>query len=175
VITLQILFVFLFASNLLLLWISRFAARWSWYRFWAELLMLLLPLITVFFKQPRFELDYFWWEIGGGAAILAGIAIIGWASLEMARKGVDGLALSPAALVASGPYHYVRHPQYLGLIFMVVGWWWLFAAAYSFYFGMFMLLLIWIQGYLEEKLILEEKFGQEYRDYRLRTGMFWVK
>lgn len=65
--------------------------------------------------------------------------------------------------------------MYLGLIFVWVGWWWVWAAVYSFYFGMFILALAWIQGYLEEKLVLEKKFGDKYREYRRQTGMFWVK
>jgi len=137
--------------------------------------MLVIPLATVFFEQPHFSLDYFWWEIGGVAAMITGSAIIWWAKGELARSGVNWFTFLPSALVTGGPYQYVRHPQYLGLVFILVGWWWVFATAYSFYFGMFMLILIWLQGYLEEKLIMEKKFDQKYRDYRLHTGMYWVK
>ena len=60
-------------------------------------------------------------------------------------------------------------------LFVFVGWWWVWAAVYSFYFGMFILALIWLQAYLEEKFILEKQFGDQYRGYKQQTGMFWIK
>ena len=74
-----------------------------------------------------------------------------------------------------GPFAFVRHPVYLGLVFIFVGWWWAWAAVYAFYFGMFILALIWINAYLEEKIILMKAFGQKYSEYKQQTGMFWVK
>jgi protein-S-isoprenylcysteine O-methyltransferase Ste14 len=60
-------------------------------------------------------------------------------------------------------------------MFVLVGWWWVFAAVYSFYFGMLVLALLWLQGYFEEKLVLEKKYGSVYLAYKQQTGMFWIK
>jgi protein-S-isoprenylcysteine O-methyltransferase Ste14 len=133
-----------------------------------------IPLTGVFFDQPRFELDYFWWKWAGMAAILLGLVILFWAKKAMGNvmaKVVDG----PKELVASGPYQYLRHPIYLSLIFIFVGWWWIWAAVYTFYFGMFILTMIWLHAYFEEKYILEKLFGDKFRQYKENTGMFWVK
>lgn len=170
----QALFVVLFAVNLLLIWVSLLSGRAPWYRFPGALVFLVIPVLTVLFDQPHFELDYFWWRIAGGAAILAGAAIVLLAVVELRKLNLKVLDL-PGVMVATGPYQYVRHPVYLGLIFVFVGWWWVWAAVYSFYFGMFILAMIWIQGYLEEKLILEKQFGDKYRECRQNTGMFWIK
>jgi len=174
-IIIQILFVALFTLNLLLLWAAVLSGRFIFYRFVAYPLMLIVPLITVFFDQPRFELDYFWWKVAGIIAILLGIIISAWAMKELNSSEAKWHDTLPKSLVTSGPYQYVRHPIYLGLIFILVGWWWIWAAVYSFYFGMFILALIWIQGYLEEKLILEKQFGNKYKEYRQQTGMYWIK
>lgn len=155
----QIFLVVVFTVNQLLLW------KFNWYYRIGLWLFLIIPLIAAVLPQPRFELDYFWWRIAGMAAIAAGTGLFFWARS----------VFRPDELITSGPYQYLRHPMYLGLIFIFVGWWWIWAAVYSFYFGMFMLAMIWLQGCLEEKLVLEKKFGGRFRDYRSRTGMFWIK
>lgn len=149
----QLVFLILFALNLLLIWL-----KIPWYRSLGRAVLNLLPFFTVFFDQPRFQLDFFYWKIAGVILIILGLAIIVWVS-KTPRKNLD-----------QGPYRYVRHPWYLALIFVWVGWWWVWAAIYSFYLGMFMLALVWLQAYLEEK-----KFGEEYKEYKRTTGMFWIK
>jgi protein-S-isoprenylcysteine O-methyltransferase Ste14 len=171
----QILFVALFALNLALLWLTILSNKADWYRRAGYPLLVLIPLLTVFFDQPRFELDHFWWRVAGVLAILLGLALNWWAKRELAKLGVAWQGSDPERLVRTGPYQYLRHPIYLALVFIIVGWWWIAAAVYSFYFGMFMLGMIWIHGHLEDKFILEKKFKQDFVEYRGRTGMFWVK
>ncbi len=161
----QLFLIAFFASNMLLIWLTVLTKKFEWYRIPGILIFTLVPFLTVFLAQPRFELDFFWWRIAGVAVVIAGFGIMGWARF----------VFSPQTLATSGPYQFVRHPQYLGLIFMWMGWWWIWAAVYSFYFGMFILALIWIQAYLEEKFITEKRFGDQYRDYRRQAGMFWIK
>jgi protein-S-isoprenylcysteine O-methyltransferase Ste14 len=158
----QLIVIGFFALNMLLIWLFR---RFGWYRVPGSFIFALLPLATVFFEQPRFELDFFWWEIAGAVAIVLGIGLLVWSKLASSSEG----------LAVSGPYQFVRHPMYLGLIFIDVGWWWAWAAVYSFYLGLIFLALVWFQAYLEEKLILEKAFGDQYREYRRHAGMFWVK
>lgn len=107
-------------------------------------------------------------------AVMIGFGLLIWAVREFKRAGLQVLDIVPQ-LIASGPYQFVRHPQYLGLIFIYVGWWWWWSAVYAFYFGMFILVLIWIQAYFEEKFILERQFGRQYQEYRREIGMFWIK
>ncbi|MBI5400135.1 isoprenylcysteine carboxylmethyltransferase family protein [Candidatus Saganbacteria bacterium] len=169
--SLQILIVILFALNFALAWLWRKSVG---YNLLASLIFVVLPLATVFFPQPKFALDYYWWKIAGLIAIIFGLALALLAQKTLGKVWPD-LTLTPADLRKVGPYQFFRHPIYLGLIFIDVGWWWVWSAVYSFYFGMFIIALIWLQAYFEEKLILEEKFGNLYRVYRSETGMFWIK
>ena len=159
---------------MVLIWLTVLTKKFEWFRGLGVLIFTLIPFLTVFFEQPHFELDFFWWRIAGIAAIIVGVGIAGWARLEFKKFGMWAKDI-PGKLIASGPYQYVRHPQYLGLVFIWVGWWWVWAAVYAFYFGMFILALTWIEAYLEEKFILEKLFGDQYREYKHHTGMFWIK
>lgn len=153
----------------IVLWYSFLSDKLKWtFRFGP--LVSLIPLLAVFPGQPRFELDYFWWRIAGFIAIVFGIGIYIWAIKEFRTALKEG-----NKLVDTGPFQFVRHPMYLGTIFIYVGWWWIWAAVYAFYIGMFVLASIWLQAYIEEKLVLEKDFGDQYREYRSKTGMFWIK
>ncbi len=163
--TIQWLIVLIFALNIGLIWLATFKNKLSWYHSLGGLIFSFLPFFTVFLNQPHFDIDFYWWRIAGIIAIILGLAILAWTKKHC----------HPLELVKAGPYALVRHPWYLGLIFVWVGWWWLWAAVYSFYLGMFILAMIWLQAYLEEKLVMEKKFGQEFLDYKHATGMFWIK
>lgn len=172
--SLQILFIILFAVNMLLIWATYITKKLEWYRFPGYLFFAVLPLATVFFDQPRFAMDYYWWKVAGIVIMVFGVIIVAWAKIELFKRGM-WVTDRPKALVTTGPYHFVRHPFYLGLILIIVGWWWVWAAVYSFYLGMFILLQIWVEAYFEEKAMLVKQFGDEYKQYRHVTGMFWVK
>lgn len=170
----QVLFIALFGLNLCLSWLAALSKNMKWYRLPGMSLFLGLPLATVFFNQPKFELDYFWWRIAGVIAITLGILLIAWAKRSSGQVWLF-ISAEQEEICRRGPYQFVRQPVYLGVIFVFVGWWWVWAAVYSFYFGMFILMLIWLNACLEEKFILAKKFGEKFEQYRNATGMFWVK
>lgn len=164
--SIQVAILLLFLSNMLLIWLTVLANKFTWYRLPGSLIFTFLPLLTVFSEQPRFELDFFWWRIAGVIAIVVGIGLMIWSKMSIGNT---------SELAVSGPYEHVRHPMYLGKVFIYTGWWWAWSAVYAFYFGIFILAMIWIQAYLEEKLVLEKKFGEKYAEYRKEAGMFWIK
>lgn len=68
-------------------------------------------------------------------------------------------------LVVAGPYRYVRHPLYLNVILLIVGWW--LVLDYTFIILGGILLFIWFYFFLEE---LEERelrmlYGEQYERY----------
>ena len=75
------------------------------------------------------------------------------------------------ALISSGPYRWVRHPLYtggmvesLGVALLVANW----AVAVS-------AVAFWVVVALrtaKEEAVLEQTFGENYRDYRRRVGRF---
>ncbi|MFC1511228.1 methyltransferase family protein [Candidatus Margulisiibacteriota bacterium] len=157
----QLLVLAVFIVNLGGLWGALLNKKFEAYRSFGFVVFYLLPLLSVFSSQPRFDLDHFWWRIAGVVFILLGLGLAVWT-----RK---------SQRMTSGPYKFVRHPLYLSVILIYVGWWWIWSAVYGFYFGLIILALIWLQAYLEEKFILEQEFGDQYREYRRQTGMFWIK
>ena len=72
-------------------------------------------------------------------------------------------------LVRDGPYAYVRHPIYLGLLFFLLG----LAAALGHWLQLVVAVPIYLAGTLVrtrvEDHLLEQAFGDKFRDYRSRT------
>ncbi|OGC11258.1 hypothetical protein A3K48_01880 [candidate division WOR-1 bacterium RIFOXYA12_FULL_52_29] len=168
----HLLLVLIFLLNIVVFWQFVYGAKFKPYKYVGAALFFLIPFVSVVFPQPKFELDYFWWIVAGLFLFAAGIVGLIWAGREF--KDISPLDPPGEALISGGPYGWIRHPQYLSAIFIMVGWWWIFAAVYSFYFGMFILAAIWLNAYFEEKLLVN-KFGKKYLEYRSATGMFWVK
>ena len=74
-------------------------------------------------------------------------------------------------LITSGPYRLIRNPLYTagGLIFSGLG----LVAASWFLIGGAVLALVLVRLRLpKEEAQLEDRFGQEYRDYAGRAGRF---
>ena len=130
---------------------------------WPLVIFLLSPVVSL----PRLAPGLFdavgHWPAGVGTAVsLAGLALValGWQQIHRAE-----------ALVTSGLYRYLRHPQYTGILLFTLGWllhwptvvtlilWPVLVAAYA-----------WLARQ-EERLALEE-FGQAYADYASRTRRF---
>jgi protein-S-isoprenylcysteine O-methyltransferase Ste14 len=68
-------------------------------------------------------------------------------------------------LVVAGPYKYVRHPLYLNVMLLIVGWWLVLDYTFIILGGFF--LFIWFYFFLEE---LEERelrmlYGEQYKRY----------
>ena len=73
------------------------------------------------------------------------------------------------AIVSQGPYRVIRHPGYLGTIFVWIG----FALSVGNWIATIILaiLLFGVYGYRirSEEVMLMDRFGNEYQEYRRRT------
>jgi len=88
--------------------------------------------------------------------IITGLLIRIWA---------NGYAIKMDKLTTSGPYAFVRHPLYLGTMFIALGFVMLLN---SFYIGVPLLIglvLIYANTVKKEEGMLKDKFGNAYLDY----------
>jgi len=76
-----------------------------------------------------------------------------------------------ARLVTSGPYAYVRHPMYIGIVLLIIAVSLLAANWFLLLTGLVTFTLLAIRSPIEERA-LESRFGDEYRAYVARTGKF---
>jgi protein-S-isoprenylcysteine O-methyltransferase Ste14 len=98
------------------------------------------------------------------ALILAGFIVIiwGWKKIFFAKGG----------LVTDGIYRYSRHPQYLGIYCIIAGlliMWPTFITMVMFP----VLLGMYYRLAKKEEGGMEAEFGEEYREYKKRAGMFF--
>jgi protein-S-isoprenylcysteine O-methyltransferase Ste14 len=98
-----------------------------------------------------------------------GIGFAIWARFYLGTNwGMPMTLKQDPELVTSGPYHYVRHPIYSGMILAMLGTtlvtiWWVIPF-------IFFLVYFVYSAKAEEKIMLEE-FGDRYADYMKRSKM----
>jgi protein-S-isoprenylcysteine O-methyltransferase Ste14 len=97
----------------------------------------------------------------------ADILVSTYVTLSKAGRGepLEERSGRTEALVVQGPYRYVRHPLYFGIVLLLIGWWLLLD--YSFLLLSAVLLLLWfnfVVANLEEKE-LRAIFGEQYEQY----------
>jgi protein-S-isoprenylcysteine O-methyltransferase Ste14 len=98
----------------------------------------------------------------GGILRLAPVFVLG-------RRFSGLVAIQPEhRLVTSGLYGFIRHPSYLGLFVLALGWGLAFRSGVGVLIAVLMLIVVLARIESEERL-LSESFGAEYDAYRART------
>ena len=103
--------------------------------------------------------------LAGGALIMAGLPVVssGWGRVHAARRAGE--------LVTDGPYAVVRHPQYSGLLLMIVGalvqWPTLVTVVMA-----PVLAVTYVRLARREERALRQRFGSAYAQYEARTPPF---
>jgi protein-S-isoprenylcysteine O-methyltransferase Ste14 len=101
---------------------------------------------------------------------LAGLAFTVWARIHLGQFWSARVGLKEDhELIQSGPYAWVRHPIYSGILVAVIG----SAVVAGDYRALLAVVLVWVglslKARREEKL-LSEHFGEAFVQYRQRTG-----
>jgi protein-S-isoprenylcysteine O-methyltransferase Ste14 len=132
-------------------------------------LLLIVALAPWLAPHPGYGAGALVWRALGGVVAAAGALLGGVAGLGL------GASLTPlpyprerGALVVHGAYAWVRHPIYVAVVLLALGWSGLWGSGAG--FGVSLLLALW----LDQKARREERWlaarWPEYRDYQRRVG-----
>lgn len=104
----------------------------------------------------------------GALLCVAGVAFAIWARRHLGRNWSSHPALKEdPELVTSGPYRWVRHPIYTGLLFAIFG---SALAAGPLWFLYFLLAAaIFVRRVFVEEAMMERQFPGQYKEYKNRT------
>ena len=118
------------------------------------------------------------YNLVGLLLIPVGFLLIIWANYALLHIGKIGLRnrepmQKPSNLVLAGPYRFSRNPLYLGCLLVLLG----LVIVWSSVVTAFLTILVYIifryMFIKKEELILEDEFGDEYRNFKTRVGR-WI-
>jgi protein-S-isoprenylcysteine O-methyltransferase Ste14 len=125
---------------------------------------------AVFFRSLSWALIPGASQYAGLLFIVVGLLMREWAIVKLGQFFSRTVQIkSEHQLITDGPYRWLRHPAYTGMIFIYLG----IALAIGTWLGAvittgLMLAAILYRIRVEEQVLIE-KFGDEYRDYMKRT------
>jgi protein-S-isoprenylcysteine O-methyltransferase Ste14 len=133
-------------------------------------LLLWVPSVSIAVLNVRFLPDAAWPYWVGAAVTGAGLLFAVWARAHIGRNWSGIVTIKQEhELVTSGPYAFVRHPIYTGLLVAFVG----SAMARGEWRGILAVVIalcaLWRKLRLEEHWMIEQ-FGQAYQSYRARVA-----
>jgi protein-S-isoprenylcysteine O-methyltransferase Ste14 len=116
------------------------------------------------------------WTLDGDAVRWLGVALLAvggalrvWPMFVLGHRFSGLVAIQPGhELVTEGPYRYVRHPSYLGMILGLIGWALVFRSSVGLLAAALGMPLLVARIEAEEAL-LAARFGDAYGEYRSRT------
>lgn len=143
---------------------SRRTAGWLW----VAVQFILLAVLLLLPWQPHSAVFL---STGGFVGVIGGLL-----ALSVSRTLGEAFTATPvprdfSLLSTVGPYRYVRHPMYVGVLLIVLG---LLIAAGTAWGWIWLVVLIgffWLKSRWEDRL-LREKFGVQWDHWAARTGAF---
>ncbi|MGA4788076.1 methyltransferase family protein [Nocardia sp. AB354] len=110
------------------------------------------------------------WQVAGVALMVVGLGVRIWAITVLGvafRTTVEVDA--DQAVVDRGPYHWVRHPSYTGVLLLTIG----FGVAAGNWISLLLLIVVPTLAFLRridvEERAMVDTLGRSYEDYRART------
>ncbi len=119
--------------------------------------------------------DQAWIGWLGVAIVVLGFAITFWARFTLGGNWSSNVTIKVGhELIRNGPYRWVRHPIYTGLILAMVGT----AIARNQWRGLPAILLIWLSFHikrLKEEKFMRQTFAEQYTEYSQTTGAIFPR
>lgn len=117
-----------------------------------------------------------WMVVAGLALIVVGVAFNIWGRLVLKAAWANQIKIYEGhELVVRGPFAVVRHPLYASLIWAFVGGSLVYANPLSLALTLGVFVPMMYARSRKEDVLLGEAFGQQFEQYRRRTGRFFPK
>ena len=119
--------------------------------------------------MPISELISTPWNQMGILVMLVAMCTDGLSLLQFFRVHTSINPIHPEkskVLVTTGLYRHTRNPMYLGLLLLLLGLGIFLGSASPFITLPIFIVILTVQQIIPEEKILEQKFGQQYRDYK---------
>ena len=119
---------------------------------------------------PIIELIHAPWNKVGFLFVILGMTSDGSSLVQFFRAHTTMNPLHPEntkKLVTTGMYSLTRNPMYLGLVSVLFGWGVILASLSTFIILPLFVWVMTVQQIIPEEQILEQKFGQDYLDYKI--------
>lgn len=124
--------------------------------------------IHIFLSKPVFQLVWIGHVIGW-PIIVIGIGLCAWSVLEAKEMSIA----TPNILLTSGPYAFSRNPMYVGWTLIYLGVSFVVNSTWITLFLPVVILYIHIMDIRKEEQMLDEQFGEEYRQYRKQVRRYF--
>ncbi len=164
--------------------VKQSATKYNW-RVQVIWRVMLMVLVIIFVKFDRADANsfftflfqsFFSYELSGTVLSVLGLIIAIWARVSLGRNWSSYTTYKKEhELIITGPYRFLRHPIYSGMILMIVG-------AFLYYGKLIILVILAIAAIViawrigrEEKTMIK-LFGKKYTDYMKRTKrlIHWI-
>ena len=108
-------------------------------------------------------------EIIAAAVVILGYTVLAWAAIsnEYFSRLVRIQEERGHSVIISGPYHYIRHPGYSGLIICAIAQPLMLGSFWALIPAIFTVIILFVRTNLEDKTLQEELTG--YEDYTLQV------
>jgi len=166
-----------FLSELILMLVKRSGVKSSKVQKDKGSLVLLWITITISFTLGFIFANYHHWGFSQHIAYVIGLFIIligfiiRWASILQLKKAftVDVAIGTEHKLKTDGMYKVIRHPSYLGLLLIMVGFSICMNSLISAIIVIVLMFLVILYRIVVEEKVLIEGFGDTYKTYQSRT------
>lgn len=134
----------------------------------------LLIAISLHYQAPVAIVITEPWRWSGVILVVLGISIVIQPALAFRRAGTSFKPFEESSsLVRTGMYRVTRNPMYLGMLTALLGVCLLLGSLSPFLMPIMFALIIRQRFIRVEEAMLEEQFGDEYRDFK-RTVRRWI-
>ena len=130
----------------------------------------IVTMVALHFSLPGLHLIPVPYRYGGVALILSGLGAGVWACGLFRRAGTTiAPSKTPAVPVLHGPFRFSRHPMYLGMMVALSGVAILLGTLTPCVILLAFFMLSARRFALAEEKLMEERFGEAYRQYKNRV------